>query len=397
MTDPRELAARRIREAMAASLAAPASQQSPVIPQPQTPVDPNAGLASPPELQGQQPTAPAPGSVRVGFGAGGLHGVDRDTLKRQAQQEADPESKVADTGDFFDIAPPRGKGVKPEHGLLSRLGQGAGMAVASGDTDNPNAILGNAIGGALGGISPRNFARNERKYDIGQTENDITRGLKLEQEQSQLGGMRALERQRNAQPGLDKAEIDAKLKIEQDRANGLITKAQADAERARLDRKSREDIAQLNRENQKTIAGMPARSRPSGEKDDVKGPKYRAAQVELDELTNLERIAGEAKDKAYAAYSVARQKYKDNPDIQEDVIAAKKAADDAQAHYESFGEKKAKAKAAMAENEPSSIPSGKAVGRTMSAANLVRYAKDHGMTVEQAKASDELKGVTIRQ
>lgn len=363
MIDQQELKRRKMMEAMAASLSTPTpnpndvsinsrSQVNPVIPEPGT------GLR-PPELEGQQSDVPT--NVRVGFGAGGLHGVDRDMLKRQAQQEADPESKVTDTGDFIDIAPPRGVNEKPPHGLLSRLGRGASIGLASGDPDNPNSILGSLIGSTLGSVSPRGAAKIERKYDIGQTENDITRGLKLEQEQSQLGGMRALETQRGAQPGLAQQEIDRKaqydnerLRIEEDRVHGLLTKAEADSKNRELDRKSREDVARLNRENQKAIAGMPARSRPPGEKDDVKGPKYRAAQVELDELTNLERIAGEAKDKAYAAYSVAKQKYKDNPDIQEDVIAAKKAADDAQAHYESFGEKKAKAKAAMAENESSS-------------------------------------------
>lgn len=47
------------------------------------------------------------------------------------------------------------------------------------------------------------------------------------------------------------------------------------------------------------------------------------------------------------------------------------------------------------ESEPT-LQSRSGQKRTMSQANLARYAKDHGMTVEQAKNSPELQGVVIR-
>lgn len=76
---------------------------------------------------------------------------------------------------------------------------------------------------------------------------------------------------------------------------------------------------------------------------------YQAAKSKYEGLIAEEKAAAKAKDAAFAAYSQARAKYGSiaTADIQPDVIAAKAAADRAQATYASFWGKKDAAKAEM--------------------------------------------------
>lgn len=78
---------------------------------------------------------------------------------------------------------------------------------------------------------------------------------------------------------------------------------------------------------------------------------FTAAQSEYQGLIEEEKAAALAKDKAYANYSTIKDQWvragNPNPDIQSDVVAAKKAADEAQTHYASFWSKKDAAKAKM--------------------------------------------------
>lgn len=89
--------------------------------------------------------------------------------------------------------------------------------------------------------------------------------------------------------------------------------------------------------------------------------RYAAAESKFNDLIAEEKAAAQQKDAAFAAYSAAKQRYPENPDIQPDVIAAKKAADDAQAHYGSFWGKKNDAKAEMVQygDSPAEKPVGK--------------------------------------
>jgi hypothetical protein len=119
--------------------------------------------------------------VRIGYGTAGLTGVDKLMEQRKAYESADPESRVNVTPDFTEIDPPHGrKGFK---GKLKSIGEGLLIGLASGDPNNPNNILGSMIGGgALGGASNRGEAKLKRRFEMNQLDNDIERGLKLEQQ-----------------------------------------------------------------------------------------------------------------------------------------------------------------------------------------------------------------------
>ena len=122
-----------------------------------------------------------PPPPRVGYSLSGLTGVDRLLERRKAMESADPESNIRETGDFIKV-----EDKKPRKGFLGHLkalGEGALVGLASGDPDNPNNILGSAIGGGtLGAVSPRGEKKLLRKFEMSALDNDIARGLKLEQE-----------------------------------------------------------------------------------------------------------------------------------------------------------------------------------------------------------------------
>lgn len=80
--------------------------------------------------------------------------------------------------------------------------------------------------------------------------------------------------------------------------------------------------------------------------------KYEAAKQLLADLGAQEEAARVAKDQAWKDYEAAKKKYPDNPDIQDDVIAARRRVDEAQKHYESFWSKKNEIRAEMRRNQP---------------------------------------------
>lgn len=351
---------RRVLDAMAASIKSP---QRPIADAP-LPFDPATNV---PQMR---PTSPTPfpnvptdqqmgetaqqqRPYRVGYGAAGLTGVDRLQARRKAMEEAPPDSKIVDRGSSIGWDAPQ-----PRHGLkgkLKSIGEGLLIGLASGDPDNPNNILGSAIGGGgLGAASNQGEAKLRRKFDLNALDNDIVRGLKLEQGQAQLGGMQALQHQRELEPALQAEEIDAKrrienekLEVERQKAAGLITKAEADRQQRELDRRSREKIAADRVASNEKIAGM----RPSG--DESRAAKASAAQAEYDQLVKDEAEAGKQKNDAYAALKTIKENAGYPKD---DLVQAQKAAEDADKLYQSFGEKKRDAQRRARENSASSNP-----------------------------------------
>lgn len=234
---------------------------NPPLPSPSVQIPENVPLAAP---QGDVAKTPP---IRIGYSTAGLTGVDRLMKQREAYESADPESKVKTNGDFVEIDPPnRRKGFK---GRLKSLGEGVLTGLAMSDPDRPLQGLGMAIGGGgMSAINTRGGAQLKRRFEMNQLDNDIARGLKLEQEDTQLDGMRALARQRELEPAL-KAEqiqreteaVNAKLEIERQKAAGLITKQEADRQQRELDRASREKIAADRIVSNEKIAS----TRPTGE------------------------------------------------------------------------------------------------------------------------------------
>ena len=124
--------------------------------------------------------------VRIGYSTAGLTGVDKLLERRKAYEEADPESNVKISSDYAEIEPPQHR--KGFLGRLKSLGEGALTGLAMSDPDRPLQGLGAAIGGGtLGAASPRGEAKLQRRFQLDQLNNDIARGLQLEQMQTGVG------------------------------------------------------------------------------------------------------------------------------------------------------------------------------------------------------------------
>lgn len=218
--------------------------------------------APPPPSEGVKSNMPP---VRVTYGPQGLSGVDALMAQRGAMQE-NPFSKVSTNAEGqAEIAPP-----KPERhgfkGTLKNIGEGVLSGLALADPDNPNAILGSAIGGGVtAGVNRSAGPQLHHRFDMNVLDNDIARGLKLEQEQAQLGSFQADARNRALQPAFE----NAKLELERDRLSGLIDehtyqrkKDELEFKEKQADRASREKTSAAN--NEATVEAAKIRAAATG-------------------------------------------------------------------------------------------------------------------------------------
>lgn len=345
------------------------------LPQPNAP---SLGMDSMPPTPSEPVTA-IPSSPRIGYSTTGLTGTDALMQRRKALEEADPESKVTSTGE---ILPPQ------KTGRFKGLGQGIGLAAANADPDRPMYALGQMLGGGISGaVSPRGAAKGMRRFELGQLDNDLARGLKLEGVQADVGASDALRRQRELDPALQAAKIEqqreeanARLELEREKAAGTITQREYDRRQRELDRTSREKIAADRIVSSEKIAA----SRPSGE--DTRGAKASAAQAEYDQLVADEVSAGEEKNRAYAY--LEQLKSATGPDGKplvnaQDVAQAVDAAQAADKVYQSFAEKKRDAQRRMRENAASSSRAP-AAPAGVTEASIRADAKSRGANEDEA-------------
>lgn len=397
------------------------------------PTNPNISMAGvPPEPT--LPTTP-PASPRIGYSTSGLTGVDRLTQRRRALEEADPESRVTDTGE---IEPPQ------KTGRLKGFGQLAGLAAAQADPDRPMYALGQILGGGITGLaSPRSAAKAQRQFDIRALDSDIARGLKLEQEQAQLDQMRGPKPGQMSTrvvtegeyPGIEagteiRTRIDSRTgevidvmgrnqkpviadlakrpsagapHYESDAEGYLITVQGGRAQRVLGDNGQPVKVKSKNADgevvevevNGRTLRVTPGQALNYYGQIGEKESKFNAAKSEYDSLIVAEESARQEKDRAYKVLDEMR---KSGSIPKEDIEQAQRAAADADAFYRSFGEKKKDAARRMQENQVSSSASQQQpyAGRTMSRANLERYAKDKGMSIEDAQREVEAQGVRVQ-
>lgn len=356
---------------------------------------PDAGLKLP---------EPASGPVRVGYSTAGMTGLEKVMERRKALENSDPEQSIKERPDFIEQLPPRMKGVNA-HSRLRDFGEAALAGLAMADPDNPNQILGSAIGGGVtGAVNPRGGAQLVRRFEKGVADNDIARGLKLEEEKAQLGGIEALRRQRELEPQIQAAKVqndidieNAKLEIERQKAAGLITKQQADDAYRELTRKETERHNRESERIQELGVGQRGQETPAnlGERQ----RKAQAAQTELDQLTADEATAGEQKN---AAYEALKQFRANHPTMtSDDAAVASQMEQEAQrlnTLYQGYATKKSEAKRRVDENSGPTTTTGASTysGRTMSSANLEKYAKDKGLSVEEARKQVKAQGVRVQ-
>lgn len=410
------------------------------LPQPTIPPINISGIEPP---QPSQPVEATPTTPRIGYSTTGLTGVDRLMQRRRALEEADPESRVTDTGE---ILPPS------KTGRLRGLGQGIGLAAAQADPDRPMYSLGQMLGGGLGGvISPRSSAKGVRKFELSQLDNDIARGLKLKQAQVELdratnpiGQMSTRVITEGEYPGIE-AGTEIRVRVdprtgsitdvvgpnnrpvvadlakrpptgsphyESDADGYLITVQGGKAERVTdpsgqpvkvKSKNSDGEVVEVevNGQRLKVTPGQALnyygqvgeRAAKRDEEQREREARYSAAKSEYDSLVEAERVAGEEKNRAYQTLDQMRK----SGQPKEDVAQAEQTAQEMDRQYRSFAEKKKDAARRMGENRVAASTSTQPyAGRTMSQANLARYAKDKGLSIEEARKQVEAQGVRVQ-
>ena len=420
-----------------------------------TPLAPNTGLTLPqsnaPHIDPTAVPSPATGmeikppSPRIGYSTAGLTGVDALQARRKSLEEADPESQVTSTGE---ILPPE------KTGRWKGLGQGALLGAANYDPDRPMYGLGQLIGGAAtGAISPRSSAKGMRRFEMGQLDSDIAKGLKLETAQADLDRSRNPVGQHSTRvvtegeyPGI---EAGTEIRVRIDPRTGGVTDvvrpnnkpviadlAKRPAQGAPHYEKDSDGYlltVQGGKATRVTDAnGKPVQVKKGGNDEEyveveVNGRRLRvspgqalgyygqvgeretkrdeaqaereaklqAAENEYQSLLTEEEKAKIEKERAYQALSDARK----NPALaKEDVAQVEEAAKTADKVYQSYAEKKREAQRRISENRitpTSSTSSGRYAGQRFSRAKVHERAKQLGMTPEQAEKEITGNGGTI--
>lgn len=396
------------------------------LPQPSAP---NTNVVGPP--QPSEPTIPTTPAPRVGYSTAGLTGVDRLLARRQAMEEADPESKVTPTGE---ILPPQ------KTGRFSGLGQGLKVAAQRIDPDRPMFSLGALLGGGISGLaSPRSAAKESRKLDLARLDNDLARGLKLEQEQAQLEQMRGPKMgsmstrvvTEGEYPGIEagtevRTRVDPRTgeitdiigpnqkpviadlakrpaqgapHYESDSEGYLITVQGGRAQRVTDSDGQPVKVKSKNADGEVvevTVNGQTLKVTPGqalsyygqvGERETKRDEaqaereaRYNAAKSEYDSLVEAERVAGEEKNRAYQVLDQMRQSNQPKEDIAQAEQDAQKAND----YYRTFGEKKKDAARRMQENEVRTTPTDRAATHAFSIGAYLQRNK--GATEADARA-----------
>jgi hypothetical protein len=362
---------------------------------------PAAGAASPtigtppPPNEGRT-VNPAIPPINIGASTAGQSPIARQQTLVDLMRSTPAGQKVRQHGDEIEVSPPEQSPSRVKNALVGLL-----LGTAQGG------LPGGIAGAATGAIKPEAIQELLKQKHVAREEGQLERQIGLEGKQVGLDTDKAqLEVARN-QPELlrQKAEREAaynnaRLAIQQQAELGRITRAEADRQQRELDRRSREQIAADRIASSERAAG----ARGNGEA--VRQAKASAAQEEFDQLVNDERGAGEEKNRAYAYLEQLKANApKDEfsgeltDQAKADIRQATDAAQAADKLYQSFAEKKRDAQRRVKENQVNASPTVTQpyAGRTMSAANLARYAKDKGMTIEAARTKLEKEdGIVIR-
>lgn len=328
--------------------------------------------------------------VRVGQSTAGMNDIDRQQAKVDLMRAAPAGQKVRQSGDFIEELPPEQSPSRVKNALVGLL-----LGTAQGG------LPGGIAGAATGAIKPKLVQQMLKDKHVAREEEQLNSQLETEGRKAKLQDLIL-----GPQIALMKAQRDAeynaqRVKIQQDLEAGRITRAKAEEQQKELDRKSREQIAHDQIASRERIAKM----RPNSEaaKDEERSRKASAAQSEFDQLVKDEAEAGRQKNDAYAYLEKIKAAAVNGPtgdiDAQSrmDIEQATRTAQEADKVYQSFAEKKRDAQTRMRENTVAQQATSQPyAGRTMSAANLAKYAKNKGISEDEARKQVEAQGVRVQ-
>ena len=176
------------------------------LPYPTRPIAPE-GV---PEPIATKPITPGPPPrVFVGESHKGMNATQRAATHLRVLQDAAPESRVRDTGEAFEVDPPK------KMGRIEGAGKGLLSLLTSGAPYGVGGMAGSGIFGAiLGAVNPRGVQKIARAGEVGRAQEDYANNLALDQaglenESRRLANMTGVAR-------LEDADQDRALSLERE-------------------------------------------------------------------------------------------------------------------------------------------------------------------------------------
>lgn len=212
---------------------------APMLPAPPTRAAPemSAGMPPPPEM-----TAPLgpPNRITIGPSYKGMSPANQAAAHVQALRDSSPLSKVVDTGEGYEVLPPK------KQGRLAAMGKGFLLRMLAGAQHGPGGMLGaGAVGAIEGAVAPNRIAKGVRQRDIAIAEGEQARAGQLEAQglQNDTRRLQNLE----SLTGLGDKETQRQQQMDQQQRveyyQGLSTIGDMQKAQSQLDPKSREYAA----------------------------------------------------------------------------------------------------------------------------------------------------------
>lgn len=240
--------------------------RAPMVPPPTRTVAPVEGV--PEAITPTTPLPTKPPRVMVGETYKGMNPVQQSATRLRVLRSAAPESKVRDTGEAYEVEPPK------QMSRLKAIGKGFLQTMLAGAPYGLGGMIGaGTVGAVQGGISPGRVARVGRAREIAEAENQQARALGLETEQLQNDSRRVANARSLAEYGMAQdqhaLEMDRETRIEWQQ--GLQNIDQMQKAQAKLDPKTRDyaaateaiqkEAARLSRRTGRTVSVIPGNPR----------------------------------------------------------------------------------------------------------------------------------------
>lgn len=402
-------------------------------------MNPNAALAQTDPQRDTQPTfQAAPEGItlstgqetrpwKAGYGVGESDPLKREAARIRAMIE-NPTSNVLPGGQV-ETPHPMGRGKAALLGALFGLAQG------DRDTTLAERLAAGGTGALIGGVAPRKVQEWRRRMEVQDAQGQLATQQKLGLGQAQLESEQAETRQRQLEPEIKmieaerKARYDAeRIRIQREVAEGRKSIADANREMRQLELEERK---RHNLETERQARERPVSSE-AAEGEAIATSTQEAAntlKTELDQHKGqlMENERAITTKEAWWNREAARRMREAqdpnspnfNPDVKlADVLLQVKAEDpdyasgghdtllnntkalrdaikDKQTEYDDMLKiiRSGRAKGARGGGRP---VSKSYAGRTMTRANLERYAKDKGISVEEAQRQVESMGVKVQ-
>jgi hypothetical protein len=366
-----------------------------------SPVNPAMNTGTPPPPNEGRTVNPTIPPINVGASTAGQSPIARQQTLVDLMRATPAGQKVRQHGDEIEVSPPEQSPSRVKNALVGLL-----LGTAQGG------LPGGIAGAATGAIKPEMIQELLKQKHLAREEGQLERQAAIDDKRTDTEYRRAQIDAAKEGRRQYVERTDGVYEISREYPNGrrvsdIPSEARAKPAASRHYFERDDGVYYVDDEHPQGVklSGVPAKPTAIDDKQQEREAKRQAAQGEFDQLVSDERNAGDEKNRAYAYLEQLKANApKDEfsgeltDQAKADIRQATDAAQAADKLYQSFAEKKRDAQRRVRENQVSASLTATQpyAGRTMSAANLARYAKDKGLTVEEAQKDVESKGVRVQ-